>query len=77
MVLMAMFDLLPILLAMGPVDDALLKAAFEGDLGEVSMLLKKEVDVNAANGGGFTPLIVATEQGRLDIVAMLLGAARR
>jgi ankyrin repeat protein len=64
--------LIPILLAMRPVDDALLKAAFTGDLVEVSTHIKKEADVNAANKAGFTPLLAATKKGHGEIVALLL-----
>ena len=72
MVLIAVLGLIPMLLAMRPVDEALLNAAFKGDLGEVNKLIKKEADVNAANAGGFTPLIAAAEKGHQKIVALLL-----
>jgi hypothetical protein len=63
---------MPILLAMRPVDDVLLKAAFKGDLGEVHTQIKKEADVNAANTFGFTPLLVAIKKGHQEVVALLL-----
>jgi len=47
MVLIAVLGLMPMLLAMRPVDEALLTAAFKGDLDEVTKLIKKEADVNA------------------------------
>ena len=72
MVPIAVLGLMPMLLAMRPVDEALLNAAFKGDLGEVNKLIKKEADVNAANAGGFTPLIAAAEKGHQKIVALLL-----
>ena len=42
-VLIAVLGLMPILLAMRPVDDVLLKAAFKGDLGEVNTQIKKRL----------------------------------
>ena len=71
-VLIAVLGLMPMLLAMRPVDDALLKAAFKGDLSEVNALIKKEADINAANTGGFTPLLVAAEKGHREIMALLV-----
>ncbi|NOT22499.1 MAG: ankyrin repeat domain-containing protein [Nitrospiraceae bacterium] len=72
-VLIAVLALMPTLLAMRPVDDVLLKAAFKGDLGEGNTQIKKEADVNAANTVGFTPLLVATKKGDREIVSLLLG----
>src|ERR1044071_6146667 len=72
MMLIAVLGLMPTLLAMRPVDEALLNAAFKGDLGEVNKLIKREADVNAVNSGGFTPLIAAAEKGHQKIVALLL-----
>ena len=71
-VLITVLGLMPILLAMRPVDDVLLKAAFKGDLGEVTTQIKREADVNAANPVGFTPLLVATKKGHQEVVALLL-----
>ena len=41
MVLIAVFGLVPMLLAMQPVDDALITAAIQGDLGEVTRVIEK------------------------------------
>src|ERR1041384_1437559 len=72
MMLIAVLGLMPTLLAMRPGDEAVLNAAFKGDLAEVNKLIKREADVNAVNSGGFTPLIAAAEKGHQKIVALLL-----
>src|SRR6185503_5154497 len=71
-VLIAVLGLMPMLLAMRPVDESLLAASSKGDLGEVQTLLKREANVNAANEEGTTPLFIAAEKGHRDIVALLL-----
>src|SRR5262245_6479726 len=72
MVLIAVLGLMPMLLAMRPVDEALLTAALKGDLSAAQTLLKQEANVNAANEDGTTPLFIAAEKGHQDIVALLL-----
>jgi len=41
--------LLPLLMAMRPVDEKLLTAAMDGDLGKVKTLIEEGADVHAAN----------------------------
>jgi ankyrin repeat protein len=71
-VLIAVLGLMPMLLAMRPVDESLLSASSKGNLREVQTLLKQEANVNAANEDGTTPLFIAAEKGHRDIVALLL-----
>jgi uncharacterized protein len=52
----------------------LLDAAKRGDVTAVRTLLAAGADVNAASGDGLTPLHVAAEAGRLDVVKVLLDA---
>ena len=63
MVLIVVLGLMPMLLAMRPVDNALLNAASKGDLGQVQALLKNEANINTANKDGETPLFSAAENG--------------
>jgi Ankyrin repeats (3 copies) len=70
--LIAVVGLIPLLLAMRPVDEALLAAASKGDLGEITRAVEKGADVNAADEDGITPLYRATEKGHQDAVALLL-----
>src|SRR4026208_2510202 len=72
MVLIALLGLIPIILAMRPVDEALLTAAHKGDLGEAPRAIEKGADVNAADKDGITPLYRAAEKGHQDTVALLL-----
>jgi len=47
-----------------------------GDPGVIRMLLRCDSDVNAVNDKGFTPLMVASRYGRIEIVRTLFGDAR-
>ncbi|KAA8909166.1 hypothetical protein FN846DRAFT_776654 [Sphaerosporella brunnea] len=47
-----------------------------GDPSVVRMLLRCDSDVNAVNDKGFTPLMVASKYGRLEMVRTLFGDAR-
>lgn len=47
-----------------------------GDPGVVRMLLRCDSDVNAVNDKGFTPLMVASKYGRIEMVRTLFGDAR-
>jgi len=47
-----------------------------GDPGVVRMLLKCDSDVNAVNEKGFTPLMVASKYGRVEMVRTFFGDAR-
>ena len=46
------------------------------DPGVIRMLLRCDSDVNAANDKGFTPLMVASKYGRIEMVRTLFGDAR-
>ena len=48
MVLIAVLGLMPMILAMRPVDEILLTAAHKRDLGEATRAIEKGADVNAA-----------------------------
>lgn len=53
----------------------LITAIKKGDMRHISKILKyRNVDVNQPNSRGWTPLIVACEKGRADIVRLLLDA---
>jgi hypothetical protein len=47
-----------------------------GDPGVVRMLLRCDSDVNAVNDKGFTPLMVASKYGRVEMVRTFFGDAR-
>jgi hypothetical protein len=51
---------------------ALQTAAGAGDIKQVKALLKKGVDVNSRDSGGWTPLMRASDQGHLEVVRLLL-----
>jgi ankyrin repeat protein len=51
---------------------ALLNACKKGDFGEVILLYEKGVDIDACDSRGRTPLHIAAENGREDIVDYLL-----
>jgi len=70
--LILVLGFMPMVLAMRPVDDALLKAASNGDPSLVQVLIEKQADVNVANKDGETPLYNAAEKGDQVIVALLL-----
>ena len=50
----------------------LLEACLEGIMDDVVLMIKKGVDVNAADSGGRTPLMFASFNGHTDIVRILL-----
>lgn len=66
--------LLALVLVMGcsTTQDKLFNAASEGDAGMVKALLEKGADVNARNGEGDTPLILAARNGHAETVSALL-----
>ena len=72
MVLIAVFGLMPMILAMLPVDEALITAAHKGDLSEATRAIENGANVNAADEDGITPLYRAAEKGHQDAVALLL-----
>jgi ankyrin repeat protein len=57
-----------------PQGDDLLRAAGMGDLARVKALLQAGADVNAKGEGGITALMLASLNGRADIVRVLLDA---
>ena len=56
--------------------DALIHAAYDGDVARISALLAagRGVDVDGANAAGHTPLLVAAKRGHKAAVAALLAA---
>jgi hypothetical protein len=62
MVLIAVLGLMPMILAMQSVDEALRTAAYKRDLGEVTKVIEKGADANAADKDGITPLYRAAEK---------------
>ena len=55
-------------------DEMLLDGAKTGNTTLVGNLLKcSEIDVNTVNSQGFTPLHLASDEGHIDVVAILLG----
>lgn len=70
--LVALVVLLPLLAGMAPLDEALFKAAGEGDARQVEGLLKQGADVNTQNHAGFTPLHAAASAGHEAVVRVLL-----
>ncbi len=50
------------------------RASWAGDAGEVQRLIQAGADANAADSGGFTPLMLAAGQGNAEIVRALLRA---
>jgi ankyrin repeat protein len=53
---------------------ALMWAAAEGNLATVELLLKAGADLHARENGGFTPLLFAVRQGKIDVLRALLNA---
>lgn len=51
--------------------EALFKAVVEGDQAEIAALLAKGADINARDKAKRTPILVAAQQNRLDIVRYL------
>lgn len=64
--------LLPLLLAMRPVDEKLLIAARDGDLKQIKPLVEEGANAQAANEQGATSLHAAALNGHRDVVAFLL-----
>lgn len=54
------------------VDHSLMRAVWRGDLAEAERLLAAKSDVNEASASGWTPLLLAAESGRSDLVQRLL-----
>jgi hypothetical protein len=54
--------------------ELLFYAVRRGDLTAVKELLRRGVDVNARTGGGWTPLHVAAENGRVEIAELLISS---
>ena len=52
----------------------ILDAASDGDLPRVKELIDAKVDVNTKADNGATPLIMASEQGHLEVVKLLLNS---
>jgi ankyrin repeat protein len=69
--------LLPVLLALRPVDNDLFVATFLGDQAKVEALLQNGADVQAEQEDRTTPLRLAITRNRPEVVALLLdhGAA--
>jgi ankyrin repeat protein len=56
----------------------LLFASYHGDLAEIVYLFYKSIpNVNVKGGNNVTPLILASQQGKLDVVAFLLDRGAR
>ncbi len=53
-------------------DEALLDAARDGDLGKVQNLVEEGADINAQNSNGLTPLMFAIGSAHSDLVKLLL-----
>lgn len=53
-------------------DEALLDAARDGDLGKVENLVKEGANINAQNSNGWTPLMFAIGSAHSDLVKLLL-----
>jgi|SRR5579871_2926308 len=51
---------------------ALQTAAADGDIKQVKALLKRGVNVNSRDNGGWTPLMRAADGGHLEVVRLLL-----
>lgn len=72
------FSISPLLLLLSicvyaeTVDEHLVEAVTRGDVGIISTLLKQGADVNYQNPGGSTPLFVATNKNKTDVVRLLL-----
>jgi ankyrin repeat protein len=64
----------PLADATSSLDEAILKAAREGDSTYLQELLAKGANVNARDDYGNTPIIFASEQGHLQSVELLLRA---
>jgi ankyrin repeat protein len=52
--------------------EALHRAAVDGEIEQVKLLISKGADVNAKNGDGWTPLQYAASRGHMEIVELLL-----
>jgi ankyrin repeat protein len=52
--------------------EALHRAAVQGDCSEIRRLLEAGADIEAENEAGLTPLIVAANAGRPDVVSLLI-----
>jgi hypothetical protein len=57
--------------------DGLMWAAAEGNLATAQLLLKAGADLHTRENGGFTPLLFAVRQGKIDVVRTLLKAGQR
>jgi len=71
MVMVAVMGLMPMLMAMRPVDEELLEVAYKGDRIQVQALLEKGAAVNVVTTDGFTPLSLATQMQHTAIAEML------
>lgn len=67
-----MLALLPVLLALRPVDEDLFVATFLGDRAKVEALLQNGADVQAEQEDRTTPLQLAITRNRPEVVALLL-----
>ncbi len=57
----------------GEKDDELIRAAYQGQVGDIERLLREGADINARElGDGATPLIVATQREHVPVVRLLL-----
>ena len=45
-----------------------------GNLKDIEGIIKLGVDVNLADNNGYTPLYIASQQGRLEVIKVLLAA---
>jgi Ankyrin repeats (many copies) len=76
MVLIAVLGFMPMILALRPVDEALLIASSKGDLSLVQTLIEKQADVNAANKDGETPLYNCNRDGASKYRGAAVGQGR-
>lgn len=66
------FALLPVLVAMRPIDDDLFLATFLGDRAKVEALVQDGADVRVEKEDGVTPLDLAIRRNHPEVVALLL-----